>query len=249
MYEMKRAAMERVYAERVIELARELMASRLPHDLLPQEATSVLVENDIPTLGWYLGKFGGNHLVQLRGGNITEDDIHGLGLDSDIVAVAAHELIHQRHAEVQNKSVLTAGLPDAAPFNEVQTDDPWESLRLREQYVSEINQSDSTFPMRRRLCSHLCETIAYLGEGEIRGYVEETSFTVGVTSTGEQSNDDFNQTEHLWVTTFSEMAPVGQRGDIIRRLMRVDFEQFSSMSEEELTDMINNPMRVFEFER
>lgn len=243
--EMRRAALEAEYVTRALTLARQVVQEKLP-ELCPNESTVGLINNDATTVGGYSGRFGGHHLMEFQAQNITRHDIDTLTVDSEIVGIAAHELLHQKHSEVQGVSLVTVGIPDTAPFNEVVTEDPWEIKQLVNQYWSEVESPSEDAKLKHQLCSHLTETIAYLGESELRGYLIDTRGAI-------QDNTTINspqqrQTEYHWITTFANMAPQGARTQLIQRLMRVNFREFGDMTRDEVIDIINNPTKVLQFE-
>jgi len=239
--EMRRAVLEARYSGRALQLGRQLLQAKLPR-LCPEKSTLTLIDSQESAHATYEGRFGGQHLIIFRGSNITQEDIAKLDENSELARTAAHELLHQKHTEVQGLDTVIVNLPDTAPFNEGAVQDPWEVKQIRDHYWSEPRVESRVMQLRQQLSVHLMETIAYLGEAEVSGFLD----------TSKALHDHlpewpgWQEAEHEWVTAFAATSPLGQRSQIIERLMRVDVKQFADMPQEQVEQLIENPLLVLE---
>lgn len=218
-----------------------------------------LVEPDVRLQGAnavYDGRYGNAHLIRLKlQHHVTREFLDTVGTDSQVVqVVAVHELLHQRHAEIQH--VVRLGSPESdgdARFNETTLIDPWEIYQLSLEHTKLLREEAQRDTERAALTRSLCiqlrafvvETIAYLGQAEVAGQLNYHAHL----HEPEESDaiQQHAETEQHWISTYASLAPLGARSHIIDELMHVDLRQFSTLTPGQLEELINNPQMVLQY--
>jgi hypothetical protein len=246
---LQKAALEQAYADKAVQQAHTLLGQYLS-EADPQEPTAPIVVLDFHGTHYYSGKFAGKHVMRFSPpGQVTAADIGEMNERSEIVLSAAHELLHQRHAEVLGRDVIHIETSKTQPYNQDVTDDPFLAYKTSRAYRRELikkhNEQGAPEELQPadEVVSIIAEVAAYAGEEELR-------YQLGLGSV-------VNPRTHLTllpsdvvyreaVEQFLAGSGSEERRNLVNRLMRIDLESISGLSDEELQDIISTPKKILE---
>jgi hypothetical protein len=244
LHEAQAYAADDAYVQVVAARGRDLLRTYVP-DALPQEPTLVAAERGTSDAGSYAGKFGGNHLIALspRDGQtpIRRADIDAAGTDTEQAITMAHELAHQRHAEMQGRTTVVVGEgPDAAAFDTHPTADAYEALHMADSHSRAHNeQATPEHELAAAVADNLQELYAYTVEEELRTRMGVSTLVNGNSATIDPT--------HYAKTVLHFLRPNDlSRREVMERVLQVDIAGLPNVPAEQLQAALDDPRLLLE---